>query len=138
MEGRPARMDPEFIWQTEPTWFRPSAQQERMMDISSTCSAMLGYQSETQAPLWPYCLKVRFEPRSVLLPVPMAVMGLPKEAGMGWPLSSVSLGLGSKRSTWLGPPSMNNQITDLALGSWWGFLGASGSTMVEEARRPSW
>src|SRR6266853_255480 len=129
MEGRPARIDPVFIWHTEPTWFSPSAQQERMMDISSTCSATFGYQSDTHAPLWPYCLKVRLEPSSVLLLVPMAVMGFPKEAGMGWPESSVSFGLGSKRSTWLGPPSMNSQITDFAFGSWWGFLGARGSTM---------
>src|ERR1700676_4652219 len=99
MDGRPARIDPVFIWHTEPTWFRPSAQQERMMDISSTCWAMLGYQSETHAPLWPYCLKVRLGPSSVLLPVPMAVMGFPKEAGMGCPVNSVSFGFGSKRST---------------------------------------
>src|SRR6202163_4357980 len=99
MDGRPARIDPVFIWHTEPTWCRPSAQQERMMDISSTCWAMLGYQSETHAPLCPYCLKVRLEASSVLLLVPTAVMGFPKEAGMGCPDISVSFGLGSKRST---------------------------------------
>ena len=77
---------------------------------------MFGYQSETQMPLWPYCLKVRLVPISVLLPVPMAVMGLPKDAGIGCPLSSFSLGLGSKRSTWLGPPSMKSQMTDFAFG----------------------
>src|SRR5260370_6134198 len=105
-----------------------------MMDISSRCSAMLGYQSETQAPLWPYCLKVRFEPRSVLLPVPMAVKGLPKEAGIGLPLSSVRLGLGSKRAAWLGAPSLDNQITCFGLGSWCGFFGAGASTMGGVAR----
>src|SRR5229473_596700 len=109
-----------------------------MMDIWSTCCAMLGYQSDTHMPLCPYCLKVRFEPSSVLLLVPMAVIGLPKEAGMGCPFISVSFGLGSKRSTWLGPPSMNSQITDFAFGSWCGFLGARGSTMVGAAGRPSW
>src|SRR5437016_5156208 len=50
-EGRPARMEPVFIWQTEPTWLRPSAQQERRIARSSTCLAISGYQSETQAPL---------------------------------------------------------------------------------------
>src|SRR5437667_9002126 len=104
-----------------------------MIDISSTCCAMSGYQSETHMPLWPYCLNVRLEPSSVLLDVPMAVIGFPNDAGIGCPLISVSLGLGSNRSTWLGPPSMNSQITDLALGSWCGFLGASGSKMPDVA-----
>src|SRR5262249_44555553 len=97
------------------------------MDISSTCCAIFGYQSETHMSLWPYCLNVRLEASSVLLAVPIAVIGLPNDAGMGWPFSSSSFGLGSKRSTWLGPPSMNNQMIDLAFGSWCGFFGASGS-----------
>ncbi len=96
MDGRPARIDPVFIWQTEPTWFSPSAQHDRMTLISSTCCAILGYQSDTQIPLWPYCLKVRLVPISELLPVPIAVMGLPNEAGIGCPFNSFSLGLGSK------------------------------------------
>src|SRR6185369_5810998 len=107
-----------------------------MMDISSTCSATFGYQSDTHMPLCPYCLKVRLEPSRVLLLVPMAVIGLPKEAGIGWPLNSVNLGFGSKMSMWLGPPSMKSQITDLAFGSWCGFFGARGSTRVA-AERPS-
>src|SRR5450432_592932 len=117
MDGRPARIEPVFIWQTEPTWLSPSAQQERIIDISSTCCAVCGYQSDTIMPLWPYCLKVRFDGMRVLLLVPMAVMGLPNDAGMGWPASSSSFGLGSNRSTWLGPPSMNSHITDFAFGS---------------------
>src|SRR5262249_25597780 len=104
-----------------------------MMDISSTCCATFGYQSETHIPLWPYCLKLRLEPSSVLLAVPIAVIGLPKDAGMGWPFISVSLGLGSNRSMWLGPPSMNSQITDLAFGSWCGFFGARGSATPDVA-----
>src|SRR5579863_5741457 len=122
MDGRPASMDPVFIWHTEPTWLSPSAQQERRTVISSTCCAISGYQSETQMPDCPYCLNVRLVPISELLLVPMAVMTLPKDAGMGWPLSSLSFGLGSKRSTWLGPPSMKSQMTDLALGGWCGVL----------------
>ena len=65
-----------------------------MTEISSTCCAMCGYQSETHMPLWPYCLKVRLVPISVLLAVPMAVMGVPNDAGMGWPASSLQLRLG--------------------------------------------
>src|SRR5471030_1115054 len=79
-------------------------------------------------PLSPYCFHVRPEGISVFDAVPMAVVTLPKEAGMGWPARRSSSGLGSKRSRWLGPPSMNSQMTDLAVGAWSGFLGASGST----------
>src|SRR5205085_10847347 len=35
-DGRPAKMSPVFIWQTEPTWFNPSAQQDFTTAISST------------------------------------------------------------------------------------------------------
>src|SRR5215469_5741955 len=93
MEGRPARIEPVFIWQTEPTWFSPSAQTERITAISSTCCAMFGYQSETQMALWPYCWNVRLLGIKVLLEVPMAVTGRPNDAGMGWPARSSSLGL---------------------------------------------
>ena len=47
--------------------------------------------------------------------VPIAVMTLQKDAGMGWPASFCNSGFGSNRSTWLGPPSIKSQITDLAL-----------------------
>src|SRR5947209_2480800 len=114
-------MSPVFIWQTDPTWLRPSAQQEPRIHMSSTCCARVGNQSETQMPLLPYCLKVRFDRIRELEAVPMAVMGRPKDEGMGWPLSLSSSGLGSKRSMWLGPPSMKSQMTDLALGGKCGF-----------------
>ena len=48
--------------------------------------------------------------------VPMAVIGLPNDAGIGWPFMRVNSGLGSNRSRWLGPPSMNSQMTDFAVG----------------------
>src|SRR3954452_19731140 len=129
MEGRPARIDPVFIWQTEPTWFRPSAQQDRMMVISSTCSPTLAYQSETHIPLCPYCFHLRREAIRVLCAVPRDVWeGLPMESGTGLPSSLVSRDLGSNRSTWLGPPSINRNMTDLARGGWCGFLGSSGSS----------
>ncbi len=84
--------------------------------MSSTCSAIFGYQSDTQSPLSPYCLKVRLLGMSVLLAVPIAVMGRPNDSGIGWPAMSSSFGLGSNRSTWLGPPSMKSQMMDFALG----------------------
>src|SRR5690348_14204604 len=116
MEGRPARIDPVFIWHTEPTWFSPSAQQERNMAMSSACSAMLGYQSETHMPLCPYCFQVRCDGIKVLDAVPIAVITFPKDSGTGCPASRVNSGLGSKISRWLGPPSINSQITDFAVG----------------------
>src|SRR5712692_1256851 len=105
--------------------------------MSSTCSAIFGYQSETQMPLWPYCLNARLLGMRVLFEVPMAVMGRPNDAGMGCPAKSSSLGLGSNRSTWLGPPSMKSQMIDLAVGAWCGFLGASGSGILVDARSSS-
>ena len=87
---------------------------------------MCGYQSETHWPLCPYCLNVRCVGISVLLLVPIAVITLPKDGGKGWPASRFSSGLGSNKSMWLGPPSMNSQMTDLALGGKCGGLGAIG------------
>src|SRR5262249_14123531 len=123
-------IDPVFIWQTDPTWFNPSAQQERNTVMSSTCCAICGYQSDTQMPLCPCCFHWRWVPISVLLLVPIAVMTLPNDVGMGWPASLCNSGLGSKRSRWLGPPSMKSQITDFAVGLWCGCFGASGSAGV--------
>src|SRR5579884_2480486 len=95
----------------------PSVQQERMTVMSSTCCATFGYQSDTQIPLWPYCLNVRFEGISPFFEVPGIAVNFGRiDSGIGCPCSSLSFGLGSNRSTWLGPPSMNSQIIDLAVG----------------------
>ena len=45
-------------------------------------------------PLWPYCFQVRVEGISVLDAVPMAVITLPKDGGIGWPASRSQFGLG--------------------------------------------
>ena len=60
-EGRPARVEPVFIWQTPPTWLSPLDQQERITARSSAQVAMCGSQSETQIPLWPCCFHFRRE-----------------------------------------------------------------------------
>ena len=52
------------------------------------------------------------------------VTGKSNEGGVTCPTSFSSSGLGSKRSMWLGPPSMNSQITDFARGGWCGGLAA--------------
>src|SRR5579864_4262847 len=48
------------------------------------------------------------------------------DGGRDWPEYFWSAGLGSKRSIWLGAPSMNRQITFLACGAKCGALGARG------------
>ena len=54
----------------------------------------------------------------VLPEVPMAVIfGGLNDSGVGCPANSRKAGLGSKVSRWLAPPSMNSQMTDLALGA---------------------
>src|SRR4051812_30409871 len=73
-EGRPARIAPVFIWHTEPTWFRPSAQQDRITLSLSTCCATCGYQSETWIPLSPYFRNVRFVGRRAFPAVPIEVI----------------------------------------------------------------
>src|ERR1051326_5347752 len=78
-------------------------------------------------PLWPYCFHLRVEGIRVLDAVPIAVIGLPNDAGMGCPASRSNSGLGSNRSRWLGPPSMNSQMTHFAVGGGSVFFGASGS-----------
>src|SRR5450631_2300484 len=99
---------------------------------------MFEYQSEAHMPLSPYCFQVRLEAIKALSPVPREVcLGLPIESGTGWPLSLVNSGLGSNRSTWLGPPSMNSQITDFAVGGWCGFLSARGSGAEPVLAKPS-
>src|SRR3989442_13125119 len=106
----------------------PSVQQERTTAMSSTCSAMRVYRSDTHRPLCPYCLNVRLDGMSPFFDVPgMAVNFGRIDSGMGWPAISCSFGLGSNRSAWLGPPSMKSQITELGGGAWCGCLGGRGS-----------
>src|SRR4029079_3186279 len=92
---------------------------------SSTCFATLGYFSQTHAPDWPYCLKLKGD----FINGP----GFPLKTSMSMrcPSRLVSSGLGSKRSTDLGAPSMNSQIFDFALGGYCGWRGAMGELRVE-------
>ena len=62
----------------------------------------------------------------------MAVTGRSKLSGRGLPASLLSSGLGSKRSRWLGPPSMKRKI--LPLPQLWGIFGRVG---LFEARASS-
>src|SRR6478752_1406141 len=131
MQGRPNRMLPVFISQTLPTCVSPSAQQDRMTAMSSTQPAISGYKSLTQIPDSPCSEKFRGLPMSgvkAVLPIAAIVHG--KLAGSGFPAKRLSVGFGSNRSRWLGPPSIKHQITDFALASNWGGLASSGLVKV--------
>src|SRR6266550_3796861 len=92
--------------------------------MSSTCLATLVYLSHTHAPDVPYCLNENGD----FISGP----GLPLKTSMEifLPLFLSSSGLGSNKSTALGAPSMNNQMTDLALGAKCGSRTASGFVAV--------
>src|SRR5439155_22744990 len=47
-------------------------------------------------------------------------------SGFFWPSSSLSNGLGSNVSMWLGPPAMNRKMTDSAFAALGGNFAASG------------
>src|SRR5260370_9154153 len=109
-----------------------------MVVMSLTVSPAVLDQSDTQNPLCPYWFQVRLDAIKRLSPVPREVWeGLPIESGIGFPSSLVSAGLGSNKSTWLGPPSMKSQITAFAVGGLCGAFGAKGSTTKPRPARPS-
>ena len=74
---------------------------ERMTASLSTCRATCGNSELTGMPLWPYCLN--FHGEAMTLPTLLNCVGS-IFAPNGRPFSLVSRGLGSKVSTWLGPP----------------------------------
>src|SRR5688572_13289264 len=81
-------------------------------------------------PLSPCCFHCRFDGRIVFPAVPIAVMILPKDSGMGCPARLSSAGFGSNRSIWLGPPSMKRKMTDFAVGLWCGCFAFNGLTVA--------
>src|SRR5260221_9424351 len=97
-EGRPARIEPVFIWHTPPEWLIPSAMHERITAISSTICAVCGNQSDTHSPLCPCRFHCRFEANNGDPDSPIAVITLPKLGGNGLPARSASRGLGSNKS----------------------------------------
>src|SRR5436189_3447162 len=92
---------------------------------SSTCLATFGYFSQTSAPDWPYCLKLKGD----FISGP----GFPLNTSMSkrCPSRFVSSGLGSKRSTELGAPSIKSQIIDLAFARYCDGRGAIGELKGE-------
>ena len=87
--------------------------------------ASCGKRSDISTPDWPHFLKTRREPSKV--PKLRALStGSFSLNGIGWPCRLTSSGLGSNKSTWLGPPYMNKKITFRAFAGKCGGLGASG------------
>src|SRR5688500_10037904 len=116
-DGRPARTEPVFIWHTPPEWLMPSETHERMTAMSSAISAWCGIQSLIHRPLLPCCFQVRWSGNIGALYSPIAVITGLKLSGSGFPAYLRMAGLGSNRSMWLGPPSMNRKMTLLARGA---------------------
>src|SRR5213075_2664637 len=93
--------------------------------MSSTCFATLVYLSQTHAPDLPYFLKENGDFMSG------PVLPLKTSMEIFLPLFLSSSGLGSNKSTALGVPSINSQMTDLAFGAKCGVRTANGLMAVE-------
>src|SRR6266404_998904 len=103
--------------------------------MSSTHSARCGKSDETSMPLCPYFLNCQGDASSGVSPLVNWLGTLPKLSGSCWPSYFLSAGLGSKVSMWLGAPTMNRKITDLAFAGKCCGLGASGFSRA--AAKPS-
>ena len=96
---------------------------------------MFGMKSENSVPLCPCGVKTRGLASTAALGLVKARRrSLVSSGGSGLPCHFCSSGLGSKRSIWLGPPSMNMKMTFLALGAKCGLRGASGFCSTAAAR----
>src|SRR5690242_13914591 len=122
--GRAIWASPQFISISDGSWLGTSAFIDRMTHKSSAWRAMLGNRSLTGSPLWPYFRNLKGEGKAA--PVLRSVGRLPVGSGLSAYFSSS--GLGSKLSTWEGPPLRKKWITRLALAGNIGGLGASGLT----------
>src|SRR5689334_10443272 len=85
---------------------------------------MWGKRSEISAPDWPHFLKAQKEPLAFSSVFWSCASCWPavKEAGKGFPSSSLRRGLKSKVSRWEGPPAMQRWMMRLALTGKWGGL----------------
>ena len=142
IEGRPNVGTPEFIMSCPGWWLKASVCMERISAMSSTQPATWGSRLETSVPHWPCFWNFTPVPFSTAVSLRMNanLTSSRSDSGMGCPSSSLSFGLGSKRSIWLGAPAMNKKMQALARGAKWGGLGALGFTssrLGEASSRPS-
>ncbi len=119
--GRPRCVRPVFIaWIDWPWLFTPVCI-ERTTRTSSTISERPGNSSEIGVPQSPCCRNFHGLPSTRELA--WAALSYLIVPGNCWPSSRVNSGLGSIRSTWLGPPCMNIEIIAVARGVLRGCLG---------------
>src|SRR5262249_16052369 len=85
-----------------------------MTHRSSTNADRCGKRSETSMPDWPCLVNLRLE-ASRVPGLRTFSSGSLLRLGIGSPWRLVSSGLGSHRSTWLGPPYMNRQMHAVAV-----------------------
>jgi hypothetical protein len=94
-----------------------SATIERTIVMSSTILPVCGMISDSSTPDRPHGWNLNGVPIS--LPFWMFICdSILTSPGGGLPSNSLSTGLGSNKSIWLGPPFWNRQITFLAVGRW--------------------
>src|SRR5437763_829378 len=110
--GRENACSPVFICKQAPLWLMLSATIERMTHSSSTHDATCGNSALTSVPHLPCFLN--FHGERSRLPVRVRT-SFGCANGRGLPLILSSFGLGSKVSTWEGPPDMNRKINRFAL-----------------------
>src|SRR3982074_2834208 len=109
-------------------WLKASVCMDRTRHKSSAQEATWGMKSENSVRHWPYEVNVRGLGKTWAVGLMKAsCSSFVTDAGNGMPAHFFRAGLGSKRSSWLGAPSMNRKITFFALAEKWGRLGSSGS-----------
>ncbi len=112
-------------------------QHERRKQRSSAQVARCGIRSDMSRPDLPCFLNFRVLANSGVSPLVNWLTGMPKLGGSGLPCHFARAGLGSNRSTGLGPPTMNMKMTDFARAAKCGFFATSGLTGSFSAARPS-
>ena len=97
--------------------------------MSSAQVAMCGSRSLKSMPHWPCFVNLRGLPMSAAVSFLMKAKRtfLVMLSGSGWPFSSLSFGFGSKRSIWVGAPSMKMKMQFFAFAGKCGLRGKSGS-----------
>src|SRR5918995_1617294 len=120
--GRTVRLSPVFINKNDGSWLGTSACIDRITQMSSMCFAVCSKISLTSMPDLPYFLNLKGDGNAA--PVLRSVLRL--VVGSGLPAYFCKSGLGSKVSTWDGPPLANRGITRFALAGKCGLRGASG------------
>ena len=117
-------------------WLNWSVRQLFTIAMSSTTVARCGSIVESSAPHWPWRAKAYCGPSTAASGRMKAYRWPPiTSGGIGLPSMAASLGLWSKRSSWLGAPAMKSWITALARP---GVCGGRGSSGPAAARAAAW